>query len=149
MTKYLLLAIDLFVSRQFVKFIITGGILYLFSVSFLWFTIEYLQISPVLSLFFLQIVIFFVSFFLSKKVIFRKPSVLEGELDNPDNNSRNETLEQGKLYLLMFVFFRFLDWAINSVFIEHVGIPYYTSLIFTILMILPLKFYLYKNKVFR
>ena len=149
MVKCLFPEIEILTLLQFMKYVILGGALYLFSVFFMWVTIEYLHISPLLSLCLLQIIIFFLSFVLSKKVIFKKASDQKKQLDQTINNKKNETIEQGKLYFILFVFFRFLDWFINIIFIEYVGIPYYISLISTIFIILPFKFFLYKKKVFK
>lgn len=109
----------------------------MFSILFMWFTIDYFSLNDFIALSVLQLIIFFTSFILLKLVF-----------NSKSYTAKYTTSQQGQRYFFWFCYFRLVDWTLNALLISVLGVPYYYSFVLTVLVILPVKFSLYFKKVF-
>lgn len=112
--------------EQFVKYIFNGLFAYLLLNIFTYFFVKILILTPPVSYFLSQLIVFFINFFVAVKFIF--------------SNSNQRKILLFLKFIGITIIFRFLEWISFVIIIELLHLPIFLSIFFSIVIILPLKF---------
>lgn len=121
-------------SPKFVKFVLLGGVSYVFAFFQMFSYTQLLDISYAPAYAITQVCMYLLNFTLARHWIFH--SVAE----NP--------YKQGIKFFFAVVIFRFIDWCLFILLTNYIGIKYYLSIFLAMAFVFLFKYFAYKKKVF-
>jgi len=124
-----------FFSIKFIKFMFAGGLSYLCAFSQMYVYTQVFNIQNALAYAVTQALLIIMNFFIARQWIFF--------------SLEENAFKQGMKYIAALFAFRFTDWCLFLFFNNYFGIRYYFSIILAMAIVFPLKFLVYKTRIFK